>query len=55
MFHSKSHNHYSYKQAAILYLTVAGVLWSLLLDLNNVNVESSIFVTDFENLIISYF
>ena len=31
------------------------MLASLLLDLKKVNVESSIFIIDFENLIVSYF
>ena len=35
--------------------TVADVLASLLLDLKKVNAESSIFITEFENLTVSYF
>ena len=35
--------------------TAADVLASLLLDLKKVNVESSIFILEFENLTVSYF
>ena len=38
-----------------MYSTVADVLASLLLDLNKANLESSILVIEFENLIVSYF
>ena len=44
------------KQGVILYSTTAAdVLASLLLDLKKVNVESSIFIIEFENLTVSYF
>ena len=50
------HNHCSFKQGVILYSTTAAdMLGSLLLDLNKVNVESSIFIIESENLTVSYF
>ena len=50
------HNHCSHKQGVILYSTAAAdVLASLLLDLKKVNVESSIFIIEFENLTVSNF
>ena len=43
-------------QGVILYSTTAAdVLASLMLDLKKVNVESSIFIIEFENLTVSYF
>ena len=44
------------KQGVILYSTTAAdVLASLLLDFKKVNVESNIFIVEFENLTVSYF
>ena len=44
------------KQGVLLCSTIAAdVLASLLLDLKKVNVESSIFIIEFENLTVSYF
>ena len=43
-------------QGVILFSTTAAdVLASLMLDLEKVNVESSIFIIEFENLTVSYF
>ena len=55
-YQQQRHNHCSYKQGLILYSTTAvDVLLPLLLDLKKVNVESSIFINEFENLTVSYF
>ena len=55
-YQQQRHNQCSYKQGVKLYsTTAAGVLASLLLDLKKVNVKSSIFIIEFENLTFSYF
>ena len=55
LYQQQRHNHCSYKQYVIQYSTIAAnVFASLLRDLSKVNVESSIFVIEFENLTVGH-